>query len=438
MSVAVVDGLADVPDERLEHEVAQHAAALAAATCRWLLMIAELDRRSTWAQWECRSMAHWLSWRCGLDRRTGRDHVRVARALEALPVITAAFAAGEVTYSKVRALIRVATAATEADLLETARHTTANQLERLVGAYARAMPTDDAAHLTARRFEVVHHDDGTLTIALRHCASDTAATIIAAAEAALQHVPTDLGDPYRARLLDALETVARAYIAPDEDKPRPVVANLDIDRRHVCEPPPAPAAAAAPETGSAEPPSPAPPSSWTALLDGLPVSHDTARELLCDASLFVAVLGDDGITRFVRRATTIPAAARRHAERRDGRQCRWPGCTNHAWLHAHHIQWRSREGNHATGNLVLLCPFHHRAVHRRGWEIFGDADAGRLVFTAPDGREITEGQPALPRPGPGTVDTANAVGSRLAPPRYEEMDLHWIIATLAEDHYPLN
>ena len=103
MGVAVVDGLAEVPNERLEYEVAQHAAGLAAATCRWLLMIAELDRRGTWAEWECRSMAHWLSWRCGLARRTGRDHVRVARALELLPSITAAFSAGEITYSKVRA-----------------------------------------------------------------------------------------------------------------------------------------------------------------------------------------------------------------------------------------------------------------------------------------------------------------------------------------------
>ena len=93
--------------ERLEAEVCTLAGHIAAATCRLLLLVAELDRRDAWASWGCRSMSQWLSWKCGLGRATAREYVRVARALESLPSITAAFSEGRLSYSKVRALSRV-------------------------------------------------------------------------------------------------------------------------------------------------------------------------------------------------------------------------------------------------------------------------------------------------------------------------------------------
>jgi hypothetical protein len=426
MTATVVDHLADVPSERLEHQVACHAASLAAATFRWLWMIAELDRRGTWADWQCRSMAHWLSWRCALDLRTGREHVRVARALGALPNISAAFAAGEITYSKVKALTRVARPETDAELLETARDATASQLDRIVSGYAQALAVADRELLPARRFDVRHHDDGTVTISLRRLPGDAASTIIAAVEAALPEVPNDLDDTTAARLADAFEIVARRFVAPDDRKPRPVEARLEITERPSTRREPVDAARDA---------APAGPPRLAAVLDGLPVSQDTARELLCDSSLFLAVKGEDDIVRFVRRATSIPRAARRRTERRDELQCRWPGCTNHRWLNVHHITWRSRHGNHATGNLVLLCPAHHRAVHRRGWEIVGDAD-GALVFVGPDGREMDERAPRLPRGS--TLPPAPNDGRALAPRCYERMDLHWVVAVLAERHFPSN
>src|SRR4249920_3738981 len=83
-----------MPLERLEAEITELAGHLAAAECRWLLLIAEFDRRAGHEQWGCRTCAHWLSWHCGLDIRAARDRVRVARALEPLALITEAFAAG--------------------------------------------------------------------------------------------------------------------------------------------------------------------------------------------------------------------------------------------------------------------------------------------------------------------------------------------------------
>jgi hypothetical protein len=106
-----------MPLERLEAEITQLAGNLAAAECRRMLLIAEFDRRAGYEQWGCPTCSHWLNWQCGLDMRAARDRVRVARALEGLPVITEAFAAGRLRYSKARARVRVATAENESSLV---------------------------------------------------------------------------------------------------------------------------------------------------------------------------------------------------------------------------------------------------------------------------------------------------------------------------------
>jgi hypothetical protein len=59
------------------------------------------------------SCAQWLSWKCQMSSGTAREHVRVARALPGLPVIRARFAAARLSYAKVRALTRIATAQNE-------------------------------------------------------------------------------------------------------------------------------------------------------------------------------------------------------------------------------------------------------------------------------------------------------------------------------------
>jgi len=110
--------------EQLEREICQLAGHLAAATCRWLLLVAEFDRRLGWAEWGVRSCAQWLSWRCSIGLVAAREHVRVGRSLAELPLVRAAFATGELSYCKVRAITRIATPELEANLMELARHAT--------------------------------------------------------------------------------------------------------------------------------------------------------------------------------------------------------------------------------------------------------------------------------------------------------------------------
>ncbi|MDG2028460.1 MAG: DUF222 domain-containing protein [Acidimicrobiales bacterium] len=107
--------MTDIPLERLETEIRSSAGNIAAATAQLLGWIAEYDRREGWAQWGARSCAEWMSWKCGESLHTAREKVRVARVLAELPATAAAFAACELSYSKVRAITRVATPADDQD-----------------------------------------------------------------------------------------------------------------------------------------------------------------------------------------------------------------------------------------------------------------------------------------------------------------------------------
>src|SRR5690348_2104270 len=142
MSVATTSGPSELPMERLEARICELAGHLTAATCQFLLLVADFDARNGWADWEMPSCAAWLSWKCQIASGTAREQVRVARSLGALPAITAEFAAGRLSYAKVRALTRIATAETEQDLLEMATPMTANQMERFAQAHRRVTEAD--------------------------------------------------------------------------------------------------------------------------------------------------------------------------------------------------------------------------------------------------------------------------------------------------------
>src|SRR4026207_589751 len=122
--------------DRLGDQIAELSAHLDAATARLLALIREFDARGGWNT-GFRSCAAWRSGRVGLDMGAARERVRVAHALEALPLLAEALARGELSYAKVRALTRVATPETEARLLKVARADTAAHVERIVRAWRR-------------------------------------------------------------------------------------------------------------------------------------------------------------------------------------------------------------------------------------------------------------------------------------------------------------
>jgi hypothetical protein len=198
-----------VPLERLEAEICELAGHLAAATCRFLVLVGDFDARRGWESWELPSCAAWLAWKCQFAPGTAREHVRVARALRVLPVICGEFAAGRMSYAKVRALTRIATPDTEAGLAGLAGPMTAGQLDRFVAAHRRVSAADDRDAITTRRLTYRVDDDGSLAMTVRLPACD-GAVVLQALRAACE----DTEHPHRSHSDDAAGNDQQAAATP--------------------------------------------------------------------------------------------------------------------------------------------------------------------------------------------------------------------------------
>ncbi len=409
--------------DRLADEITQLASHIHAATCRWLTLVAEFDECGAWAQWGCRSCAHWVSWRCSIAPVAAREHVRVARRLQELPRIRAAFADGRLSYSKVRALSRVQNVEREEELLALAENASAAQLERIVRAYrgvvARAR---SAAGGRPERFVAWHHDDDGALVLRARLPAEEGAVVLAALEAggASAEAPPPETEPDADAFvppdgrLDAsaeapgpeAERDAGSFVPADGEsgasaEARPSVAERRADAlvlmadTLLASTPAARAGGdrfqvlvhidAAALSGTSE--------GLSELGDGAALAPETAQRLACDASIVPLIERAGRPLSVGRKTRTVPPALRRALTSRD-RGCRFPGCTNHHTTDAHHIEHWARGGATSIDNLVLLCRFHHRLLHEGGYEV---ARAGtRFVFRRRDGAEIRT-VPRLPR-----------------------------------------
>ena len=182
------DDFSSMDDDALAGAVSTLAAHIHAATYRLLALIAELDRRELWAAQGALSCAHWLSWACGIDTHTAREKVRVARALTELPLLSEALAKGELGYSKVRALTRIATPENEADLLNIGLHGTAQHVEKFVRLHRRAKRAEETEQADAqhrnRGLTFWHEDDATVVLHGRF-PPEMGARILSALDAAM-------------------------------------------------------------------------------------------------------------------------------------------------------------------------------------------------------------------------------------------------------------
>jgi hypothetical protein len=379
--------------ERLEDELATLAAHINAATARWLEAVSSLEREGGIAD----DLARWLAFRCGIATREAREYVRVAEALEELPAIRAVFARGELTFTKVRALTRVATPASEEGLLDLARALTASQLERALRAFRR-IRSEEARE--AHELEYVDYhwaDDGSLYLRARLPAED-GMLVVRALEAARERVrerrreaaSLDVApeaEPPRSVHVEALVEVARGSLhSSGEPSPEDARVVVHVDAL----------ALTAGGPGRSE------------LEDGPAISQETALRLGCDAET-VTVVERDGLPLSVgRRRRTVPPKLRRLVEARDDRTCRWPGCENRRRLHAHHRTHWAHGGETSLDNLVLLCSHHHRLVHEGGYTIESDT-SGDLRFRNRYGVLC----PTAPRSPPGSADELVAENHRL-------------------------
>src|SRR5438874_2900022 len=153
--------------DQLGDEIAELSVHLEAATARLLDLIREFDARGGWNTGFL-SCAAWLSWRVGLEPGAARERVRVARALATLPRLAQALAHGELSYSKVRALTRVATPDTEERLLAVGKAGGAEHVERIVRGWRRvdrkAERREMTRHHVSRALRVYPDVDGMVVI----------------------------------------------------------------------------------------------------------------------------------------------------------------------------------------------------------------------------------------------------------------------------------
>jgi len=378
--------------EALGDRIALMFAHIGAGTGRALEMIARFDRARGWELAGHRTCAHWLAFRAGLDLRTARDHVRVARALEELPLTRASLGRGRLSFSKVRALTRVATPENEGDLLDLAENSTAAQLDRVVRAWKRGSRKDEIEweelRRASRELSIFPDDDGMYVIRGR-LEPEAGAALMRAIEAAGDALfraereeadrgsaePSGFEDEERLeqaarRRADAIGLVAERALAAGfggDDR----LSGARAERYQVLLHVDADTLSADREPGRSE------------LEDGTRVSAETSRRIACDASVVeVAHDADGSILDVGRRTRTIPSALRRALEVRD-RGCRFPGC-GLRFTDAHHVTHWADGGETSLQNTVLLCRHHHRLVHEGGWalEWWGP---GRAVFRDPRG-----------------------------------------------------
>ena len=392
-------------DEQLAQQITLLAGQINAANYRLLKLIAEFDERKVWSGGgTVRSCAHWLNWQCGIAMGAAREKVRVASCLKDLPLIDTSFARGEISYSKVRAMTRVATPENEDFLLTIARYGTASHVEQVVSKYKRVQHTTDDSpereQEAARKLLYYPDDDGMWVIHAK-LPAEAGALVVKAIEA----VVTPLQEAKQAEAreqreqpegvsaeifsdnlleqtrADALVHITEHFLASCGDKRQwqglkgsercQVMLHVDINTlRQPSE---------RVDTGH----------SHCHLDDKHGVSPATARRLACDASLVTVLEDEQGkVLNIGRRSRTVPPAISRALQLRD-KTCRFPGCESRH-VDAHHIKHWADGGETSLANLITLCRFHHRQLHQ-GCFTIAVARAGaesEWVFSTAAGERI--------------------------------------------------
>ena len=434
----------DARHERMDR-VAVLFGEITAATREFLAALAQSDRHRDWEDEGFASCAEWLAWRIGIMRGTANEKVRAARALEHLPLISEAMARGELSFSKVRALTRVATADTETELLAFARAGSAANLERLVRGWKTLSRCDEAQQERIRHrrrcFSVFPDEDGMYVVRGLLSPEVGAAlmrAVAAASDALFAEASRDGGEakhndearhsgeaPEPAQLrADAVGLLAERALAAGFADTAPVSGSR-AERYQVVLHVEAATLREDGEPGRSE------------LEDGTRLSAETARRLSCDASRVEVRHDSDGSVLDVGRKTrTVPPALRRALDARD-RGCRFPGC-GLRFTDAHHIVHWADGGETKLENTLLLCRSHHRRVHEGGYQVCSDRD-GQVVFFTPQGKVLFEVAqlPELP-PDPvqalvrGNRERGITPDWRSGAPRWNrDRDIPWAIEAAA-------
>ena len=321
--------------EKLGAEITELCSYIYAAESRFLSLIREFDEKRYWAQQGLCSCAHWLNLKCGIGMNAAREKLRVAHALAELPKISERFDKGQLSFSKVRAITRIADKRNEDYLLMIADHGTAHHVEKLVSKYRTAKRLQDVDIVRAQynNREMTHYydHDGCLVIKAR--------------------LPAEQG----ALIVKALEMAMDVQFHDNDVYPKGTSTAVTSET-----------------VGAA-------PGRDSYIEDGPGVSAITSRRIACDSSVVCIKEDKNGEPLSIgRRSRSIPPPMRRALRARD-KGCCFPGCTNTRFVDGHHIKHWADGGETCLDNLVMLCRHHHHLVHEGGFACSKDKD-GKITF----------------------------------------------------------
>ena len=330
---------------------------------RFLVFLAEFDRRGRWKRWGHRDAAEWVSARYGYSRYKARRCVAAAHALQHLPQIGDALADGRLNLDRVIELTRMATPETEAKLIPWARRVTAWWIGQKANMVEAKAARKAKRAYSARDLQWWWDEESTLAVHGR-LTTDQGAAFVKAIERLVDRIPAtpaDDGtiDPIATRRADALVAMVSSYIPKDEDPDRATVilhtTPEKLAGKDLC----------------------------SELEGGVPVNPKVAQLIACDAR--VQTIVHDALTGMMEvedTAYTIPQYLRRLVLQRDGYRCTFPGCEQKI-VDVHHMKaWP--EGPTKIWNLGAACRVHHNLCHLYSWQM--RLIDGVVKWFMPDGR----------------------------------------------------
>lgn len=355
---------------KLQDEVAHLFAEVHALTYRALVKLALFDSREYWAGYQ--SCVHWMNFRLGISFTTAREHLRVARALSSLPAISAAFAKGTLSYSKVRAVTRIANEKNDDELARLASAGTATQVDKVVRACRKLSITDAQQQVSERSVQMGVDDDGMFFMRVRVMA-DEGVRLAALVD---RYMSRDRERDVDSRRADALSTIVALAEAASEQDSNVVKSTISggatelvvhVDAEVLSDPT----------------------AQGRAQIEGsrgelYAVAAETVRRLCCDAAVVEMKHEEEKEEGHVldvgRRSRKLNAPLRRAILERD-RGCRFPGCPN-TWVDAHHVKHWADGGETSQCNIISMCKFHHMRLHEGGFTVMFDSSEARSSRSA--------------------------------------------------------
>ncbi len=359
-------------------------------------IVAELDRDDLCGMTGARSVGSLVAWKTGTTPRNAETMLAVARRINEFPRCTEALREGRLSLDRVGVIAENAADGSDEHYAQFAEAATVTQLRTAVKLEPRPAP-EPRAECRRSITQVVEDDYTSWRVRLPRVEA-------AKFEAALQshrdalisdwkrdHDSDDDGQvseqapPFPDGVDAFMRLIEAGWDAEAARRPHgqhtTVVVHVDVEKR----------------LGS--------------LHLGPALTDDERRYLLCDATCEVWFERSGQPIGAGRTTRQISRRLRRALEKRD-RCCVVPGCGATRGLHAHHIVHWENSGATELDNLVLVCPYHHRAHHRGVITITGPAD--RLVVTDAAGDPLTNRALSRPpnQPPPDVAPCPGPTGER--------------------------